>query len=56
MKWMPLEEGTLKINADEVFLHDDGTGATGVVMCGSDGRLRARLVGSTWLARLCWLR
>ena len=43
-------------------MHDDGTGATGVVMCGSDGRLRAasarwiNLVGKTLLAEVEALR
>ena len=43
-------------------MHDDGTGATGVVMCGSDGRLRAasarwiNLIGSALLAEADVLR
>jgi hypothetical protein len=42
VKWMPPEEGTLKINT-RLCMHDDGTGAMGTVMRGSDGRLRASL-------------
>ena len=62
VKWMPREEGTLKINTDGAFLHEEGTGATGAVVCGSEGRLRAasarwiNLIGSALLAEAEVLR
>lgn len=41
LKWMKPAEGTLKLNTDGAFLHNEGIGATGVVVRDSDGRLRA---------------
>ena len=62
MQWKPPEEGTLKINMDGAFLHESCTGATGVVLRGSDDRFRAALarwmnsVGSTLLVEAQALR
>jgi hypothetical protein len=53
--WKPPEEGTLKINMDVAFLHENCTGATGAVLRGSDGGFRSaspRSLGSVGSALL----
>jgi hypothetical protein len=55
VKWKPPEEGSLKINTDWAFMQDEGMGATGAMIRGSDNRLcmaSARRINSTSLAFL----